>query len=104
MIPTAPGLHFDHETARPLEDRLSRLDDHVRHIRRRLLQQDPCEVVQAHVLMLRDEATALAAEVLRAHAEICIRQCVQAGESTAALESLKAALGRVLQHLQTAPP
>ncbi len=99
MTLTAPGLHFDHPTARPLEDRLSRLDDHVREIRRQLLHRERCEVVQAGVLKLREEATALAVQVLKAHMEICIRQCVQAGESTAALESLRAALARVLQHL-----
>lgn len=99
MTPTAPGLHFDDETACPLEVRLSMLEDHAREARGQLSEGKPCERVQASVLKLREEATALAVQVLKAHMETCIRQCVQAGESTAALQSLKAALGRVLQHL-----
>jgi DNA-binding FrmR family transcriptional regulator len=99
MTPTAPGLHWDDETARPLQGRLSTIENHVREIRRLLSEREPCEVVQAGVLQFREEATALAVEVLKAHMETCIRQCVQAGESTAALESLRAVLARVLQHL-----
>lgn len=99
MTPTAPGLCFDDETARPLKSQLSPLEDHVREIKRRLSEGQPCEVVQVGVLELRDEATALAVEVLKAHMGTCIAQCVGAGESTAALTSLRAALDRVLQHL-----
>lgn len=98
MIPTAPGLHFDDETARPLEGRLSSLEDRLRDISRLLSKREPCEVVQAGALKLREEATAFAVEVLKAHMGTCIAQCVAAGESTAALESLKAAFGRVLEH------
>ena len=95
--PIVPGLEFDTDTVRLIENRLSRLEDEIEGVRRALAEGRGCQTVQAEVFRLKQTVAALAAEVVTAHVETCVEQAVRAGETTLAVQTLREALGRLLR-------
>jgi DNA-binding FrmR family transcriptional regulator len=97
--PSPPGLHFDQETGGELERRLRLLESRVREVRHDVHTGASCTRVQAAVLRLRDEMGEVVGGVLKAHLDVCVAQCVQAGETSAALHSLKGMLAGLVGRL-----
>lgn len=91
-------LFLDAETERALLNRLSRLEGQVRGIKRMLSERQAPDDVLVQVAALRQAVTAVAVQLLEAHAETCVSRCAQTGDGRSAFASLKAALGRVIKH------
>lgn len=91
-------LHLDAETEHALMNRLSRLEGQVRGIKRMVTERQACEDVLVQVAALRQAVTAVAVQLLEAHAERCVTRCAQTGDGRSALASLRAALSRVIKH------
>lgn len=92
------GLYLTEEQEQRIQNRLSRLEGQVRGIKKMLAEHKSCDDLLVQVAALKQAVNAVAVELLQAHMETCVLERVEAGEGRDALQSLKAALSRVLKH------
>ena len=100
IIQPTGGLYLTEEAERGIRNRLSRLEGQVRGIKGMLEKHESCDDILVQVAALKQAVNGVAVELLQAHMESCVLPQVEAGafEGTEALESLKAALTKVLKH------
>lgn len=91
-----PYLTGDSERA--IYNRLSRLEGQVRGVKKMLAEHKSCDEMLVQVSALKQAVNGIAAELLQAHMETCVRGRVEAGDGQRALESLRAALAKVMKH------
>ncbi len=92
------GLYLNEADEQVLQNRLSRLEGQVRGIKRMLAEHKSCDDILVQVAALKQAVNAVAAELVQAHMATCVLGRVEAGRGKEALESLRAALSRVLKH------
>ena len=87
------------EVERDLQDRLSRIEGHVRGIKRMLQEHSSCEELLIQLSAVRAAINQATARLLENHIETCVADCVRAGKGDKALRELKAALTQVIRNL-----
>lgn len=83
---------------RAIYNRLSRLEGQVRGVKRMLAEHKSCDEMLVQVSALKQAVNGIAAELLQAHMETCVRSRVEAGDGERALASLRDALAQVMKH------
>lgn len=103
--PSLPVLDAPDETPyltgkseRAIYNRLSRLEGQVRGVKRMLAEHKSCDEMLVQVSALKQAVNGIAAELLQAHMETCVRSRVEAGDGQRALASLRDALAKVMKH------
>ena len=86
------------KSERAIYNRLSRLEGQVRGVKRMLAEHKSCDAMLVQVSALKQAVNGIAAELLQAHMETCVRSRVEAGDGERALASLRGALARVMKH------
>ncbi len=86
------------EMVESLQDRLSRIEGHVRGVKRMLAEQADCDQILIQLSAIRAAVNQVTIKVLEGHMETCIHDCVVAGEGPEALEKLKSAMAQVLKN------
>ncbi len=95
---TTEDTYLQPELVSTVQDRLSRIEGHVRGIKRMLDEQASCEQILIQLSAVRSAVNQVTIKVLEGHMETCVRECVVEGEGPEALEKLKGALAQVLKN------
>ena len=91
------AIYLDAEVEKELQDRLSRIEGHVRGIKRMLEAHESCESLLLQLSAVRSAVNHVAARLLENHMETCVTDCVRSGAGEQALAQLKRALAQVLK-------
>lgn len=96
---TSSGIYLDPEVETDLLNRLSRIEGHVRGIKRMLEGHSSCEDLLLQLSAVRSAINQVTARLLENHMETCVTDCVKAGKGEKALRELKGALTQVIKNL-----
>ncbi len=92
-------LYLDPEVEQELQNRLSRIEGHVRGIKRMLAEHATCEDLLIQLSAVRSALNQATVRLLENHMETCVADCVRAGRGEKALRQLKSALTQVVKNL-----
>lgn len=92
-------IYLDPEVEKELQDRLSRIEGHVRGVKRMLTEHGTCEDLLIQVSAIRSALNQVQARLLENHMETCVAQAVRAGHGEKALRQLNGALAQVIKSL-----
>jgi len=98
-LPVLKDIYLDPEVEQELQDRLSRIEGHVRGIKRMLAEHASCEDLLVQLTAVRSALNQATARLLENHLETCVADCVRAGKGEKALRELKGALTQVVKNL-----
>ena len=91
--------YLDPEVEEELQNRLSRIEGHVRGIKRMLAEHATCADLLIQLSAVRSALNQATARLLENHMETCVADCVRAGRGEKALRQLKSALTQVVKNL-----
>lgn len=97
-IPVLKDIYLDSEVEQDLQDRLSRIEGHVRGVKRMLGERASCEDLLLQLTAIRSALNQVAARLLENHMDTCVAEAVRAGGGQKALTHLKSALAQVLKN------
>ena len=86
----------DDESIRRIVNRLSRIEGHVRGLKRMVQDQENCPDVLIQVAAVRGALDKVARLILDEHLTQCVLRAAEQGNIEAEIEELKAALNRFL--------
>jgi len=92
-----PNVYLDPDVEKELQDRLSRVEGHVRGVKRMLAEHGTCEDLLLQLAAIRSAINQVQARLLENHLETCVADAVRSGKGNKALERLKSALAQVLK-------
>ncbi len=92
-----PSVYLDPDVEKELQDRLSRVEGHVRGVKRMLSEHGTCEDLLLQLAAICSAVNQVQARLLENHMETCVADAVRAGQGGKALERLKGALAQVLK-------
>jgi CsoR family transcriptional regulator, copper-sensing transcriptional repressor len=98
-LPVVKDIYLDAEVEEDLQNRLSRIEGHVRGIKRMLAEHSSCEDLLIQLSAVRSALNQATARLLENHMETCVTDCVRAGQGEKALRELKGALTQVIKNL-----
>lgn len=84
------------ESLRRIVNRLSRIEGHIRGIKRMVQESEPCPDVLVQVAAVRGALDRVARMILDEHLTECIARAAKEGNIEVEIEELKAALDRFL--------
>ncbi|MBI3485066.1 MAG: metal-sensitive transcriptional regulator [Acidobacteria bacterium] len=93
------SVYLDPEVEEDLQNRLSRIEGHVRGVKRMLAEHSSCEDLLLQLSAVRSAINQATARLLENHMDTCVTDCVRAGEGEKALRHLKGALSHVIKNL-----
>ena len=80
------------------QDRLSRIEGHIRGVKRMLDEQSECEQILIQLSAVRAALNQVTIKLLQSHMETCIHEGVIGGKGPQALKKLESALAQVLKN------
>jgi DNA-binding FrmR family transcriptional regulator len=89
---------LDPELVENLQDRLSRIEGHVRGIERMLDDKEDYEALLVQTAAVKSALNQVIIKLLEGHMETCVADCARRGD-VEALERLKTALALVLKNV-----
>lgn len=92
-------IYLDPDVEEELKNRLSRIEGHVRGIKRMLAEHASCEDLLIQLSAVRSALNQATARLLENHMETCVSECVRAGQGDKALRHLKGAIAQVVKNL-----
>ena len=93
------AIYLDPAVEVELQNRLSRIEGHVRGVKRMLTEHATCEDLLIQLSAIRSALNQATARLLENHMETCVADCVRAGHGEKALRQLKGALAQVIKNL-----
>jgi len=90
------GVYLEPALERDLLNRLSRLEGHIRGIRKMLEEHKSCDDILIQVAAVKAAVNQAAVRLIEGHMETCVAESVEAGEGEQALVRLKGALATLL--------
>ena len=91
------GLYITTELESSLQDRLSRIEGHVRGVKKMLAEHRDCDDVLTQVSGVKAAITQVAILLLEGHLETCVAAGLRSGDGTVPVERFKDSLSRVLK-------
>lgn len=98
-LPVLNNIYLDPEVEEELQNRLSRIEGHVRGIKRMLAERASCEDLLIQISAVRSALNQATTQLLENHMDTCVADCVRAGQGEKALRLLKGALTQVIKNL-----
>ena len=92
-----PNVYLDPDVEKELQDRLGRIEGHVRGVKRMLAGHGTCEDLLLQLAAIRSAVNQVQARLLENHLETCVADAVRSGKGSKALDRLKGALAQVLK-------
>lgn len=92
------AIYLKPEVKKDLSTRLSRIEGHVRAIRRMLAEEEDCDTLLIQMAAVKSALNRAIVKLLEGHMESCVMGCSTPEESLQALERLKQALALVLKN------
>ena len=96
---TLKDVYLDPEVEEELQNRLSRIEGHVRGVKRMLAEHASCEDLLIQLTAVRSALNQATVRLLENHMETCVADCVRGGHGEKALRQLKGALTQVIKNL-----
>lgn len=93
----AEKTYLSPELEENIQNRLSRIEGHVRGVKRMLDEHQDCEDILIQLAAIKSALNQVIIKVLEGHMEVCVMECVVEGEGEEALERLQSALSLVLK-------
>lgn len=93
-----PETYVSPKLVENLQDRLSRIEGHVRGIKRMLDDKEDYEAVLVQTAAVKSALNQVIIKLLEGHTETCVAECVRRGD-VEALGRLKTVLALVLKHV-----
>jgi len=93
------NIYLDPEVEEEVQNRLSRIEGHVRGIKRMLSEHASCEELLIQLSVVPASLKQTTVRLLENHMETCVADCVRAGQGEKALRQLKGALTHVIKNL-----
>ncbi len=93
----AGEVYLSPELEENIKNRLSRIEGHVRGVKRMLDEHQDCENILIQLAAIKSALNQVIIKVLEGHIETCVMECVLEGEGEEALERLQGALSLVLK-------
>lgn len=94
---TRSKTYLSPELISETQHRLSRIEGHIRGVKRMLDEQSECEQILIQLSAVRAALNQVTIKLLQGHMETCIHDCVMSGQGPQALERLEGALAQVLK-------
>lgn len=98
-VSEAKAIYLDPTVEEELQNRLSRIEGHVRGIKRMLADHASCEELLIQLSAVRSALNQATARLLENHMETCVAECVRGGQGEKALRQLKGAMAQVVKSL-----
>ena len=92
-------IYLEADVVEELQNRLSRIEGHVRGIKRMLAEHASCEDLLIQLSAVRSALNQATVRLLENHMETCVTECVRSGQGDKALHHLKGALAQVVKSL-----
>ncbi len=80
-----------------LQDRLSRIEGHVRGIKKMLAEHRDCDDILTQVAGVKAAVNQVGILLLEGHLETCVAEALRSGDGTIPVERFKGSLSRVLK-------
>ncbi|MFQ5859782.1 MAG: metal-sensitive transcriptional regulator [Anaerolineae bacterium] len=93
----AGEVYLSPELEENIQNRLSRIEGHVRGVKRMLDEHQDCENILIQLAAIKSALNQVIIKVLEGHMEVCVMEYVLEGEGEEALERLQSALSLVLK-------
>ncbi len=90
------SIYIAEDLESDLQDRLSRIEGHVRGLKRMLAEHRDCDEILTQVAGVKAAVTQVAILLLQGHLETCVAEAFRSGDG-ATLEHFKSSLSRVLK-------
>lgn len=94
----AEKTYLSPELEENIQNRLSRIEGHVRGVKRMLGEHQDCENILIQLAAIKSALNQVIIKVLEGHMETCVMECIVEGEGEEALERLQSALSLVLKN------
>lgn len=94
--PRAESVYITPELESDLQDRLSRIEGHVRGIKKMLAEHRDCNDILMQVSGVKAAINRVATLLLQGHLEGCVAEAVRTGDSTMPVQRFKEGLSRAL--------
>ena len=91
------SAYIESELENNLQDRLSRIEGHVRGIKNMLAEHRDCDDILTQVSGVRAGINQVAILLLEGHLETCVAESLRSGDGAISLERFKSSLSRVLK-------
>ncbi len=91
-------VYLTSEVEQDLQDRLSRIEGHVRGVKRMLVEHRDCESLLIQMAAIKAALNQVTIKLLEGHMETCVSDCVAKGDLET-LDRLKGALAMVLKNV-----
>ena len=91
------GTYIAAELESDLQDRLSRIEGHVRGVKRMLAEHRDCDEILTQVAGVKAAINQVAILLLEGHLDTCVAEALRSGDGTPAVEHFKDSLSRVLK-------
>ena len=98
-LPEAPPLttYLEPDLIENLQNRLNRIEGHVRGVNRMLENEDECESILIQLSAIKAAVNQVNIKLLEGHMETCVAECTASGDIEA-LQHLKRAMAVVLKN------
>ena len=99
QLKSTSSAYLTKDTRADLSDRLSRIEGHVRGVRKMLEADESCEDLMTQLAAVRAATTQAIVKLFEGHMETCVKACVQTGKAQEALGGLKGAFTTLLRQV-----
>lgn len=97
VVPLRTGIYLDPELMEALQNRLSRIEGHVRGVKKMLAEQRDCDDILTQVAGIKAAIQQVAIKLLEGHLETCVTDYITRGDGTEPIARFKSSLSRVLK-------
>lgn len=91
------SVYITPELESNLQDRLSRIEGHVRGIKNMLAEHRDCDDILTQIAGVKAAINQVAILLLEGHLETCVAEALRSGDGTIPVERFKGSLSRVLK-------
>lgn len=91
------GIYLEPELMDELQNRLSRIEGHVRGIKKMLAEKRDCDDILTQVAGVKAAIQQVAIRLLEGHLDTCVSDCITRGDGTEPVQRFKNSLSRVLK-------
>ena len=90
-------VYLDPALEQDVQNRLSRIEGHIRGIKRMLAEHKDCESLLIQTAAVKSAINQVIVKILEGHMDTCVAECVLEGNGVEALNRLQGALALVLK-------
>ncbi len=95
-VETHPGHHHPHEQRQSVLNRLSRIEGHVRAVKRMVENDTPCPELLIQLAAIRSALNGVGRVILEDHVKSCLMSTADKGDFEEAFQDLKNSLDKFI--------